>query len=106
MRQPRYRLRPGATQEKEQKAAKREYPDRTRKLGSELYVTIQDQKGPKESSLNKYGHNKRVLAPVIGHYGDASSGLSLILDLVARELTRKHTAFYNIGFSAAKALSK
>jgi len=34
--------------------------------------------------------------------------LSLILDLVAREINwemaRKHTAFYNIGFSEAKAL--
>jgi len=32
------------------------------------------------------------------------SDLSLILDLVAREMARKHTAFYNIGFSEAKAL--
>ena len=36
--------------------------------------------------------------------GNASSDLSLILDLVAREMARKHTAFYNIGFSEAKAL--
>ena len=28
-----------------------------------------------------------------------TSDLSLILDLVAREMARKHTAFYNIGFS-------
>ena len=45
----------------------------------------------------------RVLAPVTGRYGGASSDLSLILDLVAREMARKHTAFYNIGFSEAKA---
>jgi predicted secreted Zn-dependent protease len=41
------------------------------------------------------------------HWGgkrDASSDLSLILDLVAREMARKHTAFYNIGFSEAKDL--
>ena len=44
------------------------------------------------------------LAPVIGRYGGLSSDLSLILDLVAREVARKHTAFYNIGFSEAKAL--
>jgi len=43
-------------------------------------------------------------APVIGRYGVASSDLSPILDLVAREMARKHTAFYNIGFSEAKAL--
>ena len=50
----------------------------------------------------------RVLAPVIGRYGGASSDLSLILDLVAREINwemaRKHTAFYNIGISEAEAL--
>jgi hypothetical protein len=49
-------------------------------------------------------HRGRVLAPVIGRYGGASSDLSLILDLFAREMARKHTAFYNIGFSEAKAL--
>ena len=106
MREPRCRLRPGATLEKEQKAANRESPDRTREVGSELHGTRQDQRGPQESHLNEYGHNKRVLTPVIGHYGDASSDLSLILDLVAPELARKHTAFCNIGFSAAKATSK
>ena len=64
----------------------------------------QDQRGPIESELNEYGHRGRVLAPVIGRYGGASSDLSLILDLVPREMARKHTAFYNIGFSEAKAL--
>jgi len=48
--------------------------------------------------------NPNVLAPVIGRYGGASSDLSLFLDLVAREMARKHTASYNICFSEAKAL--
>jgi len=42
--------------------------------------------------------------PSIGHDGGASSDLSLILDLVAREMARKHTASYSIGFSEAIAL--
>jgi len=63
-------------------------------------------RGPIESELNEYGHKGRVLAPVIGRYGGASSDLSLILDLVARELARKHTAFYNIFFSEATAMFK
>ena len=75
-----------------------------RKLDSELHGSQQGQRGPIESELNEYGHRGRVLAPVIGRYGGASSDLSLILDLVAREMARKHTAFYNIGFSEAKAL--
>ena len=75
-------------------------------LDSELHDTQQDQRGPIESELNEYGHNGRVLASVIGRYGDASSDLSLIMDLVARELARKHTAFCNIGFSEAKAMFK
>ncbi len=95
---------PGATLEKRQKAVNKEYHDRTRKLDSELHGSQQDQRGPIESELNEYGHRGCVLAPVIGRYGGASSDLSLILDLVAREMARKHTAFYNIGFSEAKAL--
>ena len=83
-----------------------EYYDRGKKLDSELHGTQQDQRGPIESELNEYGHKGRVLAPVIGRYGGASSDLSLILDLAARELARKHTAFYNIGFSEAKAMFK
>ena len=79
-------------------AANKEYHDRTRKLDSELHGSQQDQRGPVECELNEYGHRGRVLAPVIGRYGGASSDLSHILDLVAREMARKHTAFYNIGF--------
>ena len=74
------------------------------KLDSELHGTQQEQRGPIESELNEYGHSGRVLAPVIGRYGGGSSDLSLILDLVAREMARKNTAFYIIGFSEAKAL--
>ena len=95
---------PGATLEKRQTAVNEEYHDRTRKLDSELHGSQQDQRGPIESELNEYGHRGRVFAPVIGRYGGASSDLSLILDLVAREMARKHTAFYNIGFSEAIAL--
>ena len=70
----------------------------------ELHGSQQDQRGPIESELNEYGHRGRVLAPVIGRYGGASSDLSPILDLVAREMARKQTASYNIGISEAKAL--
>jgi len=81
-------------------------PEKNWSLDSELHGTQQDQRGPIESELNECGHKGRVLAPVIGRYGGASSDLSLILDLVARELARKHTAFYNTGFSEAKAMFK
>jgi len=99
---------PGATLEKRQKAVNQEYHDRTTELDSELHGTQQDQRGQIESELNEYGHNGRVLAPVICRYGGASSDLSLtsIFDLAARELARKHTAFDNIGFSEAKAIFK
>ena len=60
------------------------YHDRTRKLDSELHSSQQDQRGPIESEINEYGHRGRVLAPVIGRYGGASSDLTLILDFVAR----------------------
>jgi hypothetical protein len=78
------------------------------KLDSEVHGTQQDQRGPIERELNKYGHNGRVPTPVIGLYRPwgASSDLSPMLDLVARELARKHTAFYYICFSEAKAMFK
>ena len=96
---------PGATLEKGQKAVNKKYHDRTMVLDLELHGTQEDQRGPIKSKLNEYGHCGRVLAPVIGQYGGASSDLSLILDLVAREMAPgKHTASYNIGFSEAKAL--
>jgi hypothetical protein len=90
---------PGATLEKRQKAVNKEYHDRTKTLDLELHGMQEDQRGPIESELNEYGHSGRVLAPVIGRYGGASCDLRLIL-----EMARKHTAFYNIGFSEAKAL--
>jgi len=77
---------PGATLEKRQTAVNKEYHDRTRKLDSELHGSQQDQRGPIESELNEYGHRGRVLAPVIGQYGGASSDLSLILVLVGLSL--------------------
>ena len=52
--------------------------------------------------MNEYGLSGRVFASVIGRYGGSSSDLSLILDLVAWEMPRKHTATYNIGFSKPK----
>jgi len=97
---------PAATVEKRQKAVNKEYHDRTKELDSELHGSQQVQRGPIESQLDEYGQLGRVLAPVIGRYGGVSSDLSLILDLVARELARKHTAIYNIGFSEAKAMFK
>jgi hypothetical protein len=97
---------PGITLEKRQKAVNKKYHDRTRKLDSELHGSQQDQRGPIESELNEYGRRGRVLAPVIGRFGGAFSDLSLILDLVAREMARKHTVFYNTGFSEAKAFCR
>ena len=60
---------PGATLEKRQRVVNQEYHDCTKKLDSELRGTLQDQRGPIEGELNEYGHNGRVLAPVIGRYG-------------------------------------
>jgi len=90
--------------EKRQKTVNNKYYDRTKKLDFELHGTHRDHRGPIESEVDEHGHSGHVLAPVIGRYGGASSDLSLILDLVAREMARKHTVFYNIGFSEAKAL--
>ena len=60
--------------------------------------TQEDQRGPIESDSTNTATTALFLDPVTGRYGGASSDLSLILDLVAREMARKHTASYNIGF--------
>jgi hypothetical protein len=96
--------------ENRQKAVNKEHHDRTRKLDFELQGTHEDQRGPIESELNECGHGGRALAALIGRYGGASSdlclmlGLCLMLDLVAREKARKHTATYKVGLSEARAL--
>ena len=91
---------PGATLEKRQKAVNKGHHDRTWKLDSELHGSQQDQRGPIESEVNEYGHRGRVLAPVIGRYGEASSDLIPMLDRVARAMARKHAASHGTGFLA------
>ena len=65
-----------------------------------------DEQGPVERELHEYGHNGRVLGPVIGVYGCGSSDLSLLRDLAAFQLARKHTEHHNMDFFQARAMFK
>jgi hypothetical protein len=67
-------------------------------------LTASPQRGPIEAELIKFGHSGWDLAPIIGMSGGTSTDLSLILDLVARELAIKHTSYCIIDFSEAKTI--
>ena len=48
----------------------------------------------------------RVLGPVIGIYRSGSNDLSLLRDLAASELVRKHLEYNNMGFFQAREMFK
>ena len=75
-------------------------------LDHTIHGTLPDEQGPVERELHEYGHNGRVLGPVIGIYGCGSSDLGLLRDLAASELARKHTEHHNMDFFQARAMFK
>ena len=87
---------PGATLEKRQKAVNKEYHDRSRKLDSELHGSQQDQMSTATGAvfLPQSLADTGVLPLISPSFWTLSLG----------EMARKHTAFYNISFSEAKAL--
>ncbi len=68
-------------------------------LDAIVHNTPPDEQGPVERELREYGHGGRVLGPVIGVYGSGSNDLSLLRDLAASELARKHLEHHNMDFS-------
>ena len=60
---------PGATLEKRQSSVNKEHHKRAKDPGADLHGTPPVQQGPIEPELNEYGHNGRVVAPIIGLYG-------------------------------------
>jgi len=75
-------------------------------LGAIFHDTPPDEQGPVQRELREYGHGRRVLGPVIGAYGSGSNDLSLLRDLAASELARKHQEYQNMGFFQARSIFK
>jgi len=61
-------------------------------------------RGPVQRELREYGHDGRVLGPIIGVYGSGSNDLKLLRDLAASELARKHLEYHNMDFFHARAM--
>ena len=74
--------------------ANREYLARARKLDTEL-GTPAETKGPFEAELRSYGKDGRVIIPVVGAFGEMSSDVYAIIDLVASMLTHEHLSYYS-----------
>ena len=51
-----------------------------------------------------YGREGRVIIPVVGAFGEMSSDVYAIIDLVASVLTQEHLSYYNEHPSAIKGM--
>jgi len=83
--------------------ANRKYLTRARKLDAEL-GTPAETKGPFELELRSYGKDGRVIVPVVGAFGEMSSDVYAIIDLVASILAHEHLSYYNEHPSAIKGM--
>ena len=82
------------------------YHSTAKELDAIVHGTPPTERGPVERELHEFGHDGRVLGPVIGVYGCGSSDLGLLRDLAASELARKHTEHHNVDFFQARAMFK
>ena len=81
-----------------------DYHASARRLDSRLHGTQSSERGPFESTLFEYGNGGRVLGPVVGAFGEASSDLGSLRDLCAHELAAKHVEYYRMTHGQARAL--
>ena len=82
------------------------YIKAAKKLGARIHGTPANQIGPIEQELREYGHNGRVLGPIIGCYGGGSPDLGRLRDLAATELARKHVEHNSMGHPQALGMFK
>ena len=54
--------------------------------------------------LRTYGQDGRVIIPVVGAFGEMSSDVYAIIDLVASILTHEHLSYYSEPPSAIKGM--
>ena len=83
--------------------ASRAYLTRARKLDADL-DTPAGTKGPFERKLEAYGKGGRVIIPVVGAFGEMSSDVYSIVDLVASVLTHEHLSHYTEDPAAVKGM--
>ena len=82
-----------------------DYHATARRLDSRLHDTLPSERGPFKRVLSEYGGaGGRVLGPVVGAFGEASSDLSLLRDLCASEMAQKHVEYFRMTVNQALGL--
>ena len=99
---------PGSAVEKRQSQVNRDYFNTAKKLDTNLHGTTADTApGPFTKVLLAYGNeNNRVLGPTVGFFGEASSDLNKLRDLVCAGLAERHIAHYRCELEQAKGLHR
>jgi len=92
-----------AVVDKRAREANKKYFTRARKLDAEL-GTPAETEGPFEKELRSYGKEGRVIIPVVGAFGEMSSDVYAIIDLVASVLTHEHLSYYSEHPAAIKGM--
>lgn len=93
----------GSVVEKRQEGVNTDYQRKVRKLDEEQGTTAGEQ-GPFTKKLHEYGRKGRVVAPVIGAFGEVSSDTYAISDLVASALAAEHCSYFADQPSSVKAM--
>jgi hypothetical protein len=94
----------GSAVNKRQRDVNRDYHNRVRKLDEDL-ETPEGEEGPFTKELKQHGRDSgRVVAPVVGAFGEMSSDAYAIADLVASLLAAEHSSFFNEKASEAKGM--
>jgi len=92
-----------AVVDKRAREANKKYFTRARKLDAELNTPAETE-GPFEKELRSYGKEGRVIIPVVGAFGEMSSDVYAIIDLVASVLTHEHLSYYSEHPAAIKGM--
>ena len=89
-----------------QRKVNSDYHARAKRLDRTLHGTRNDEKGPFETILSQYGEDGRVLGPVIGFFGEASSDLAMIRDMVVSPLAKNFCDLFKCSTAEATNLFK
>jgi hypothetical protein len=94
----------GNAVDKRQAQVNTDYHATALRLDSRLHGTLPGERGPFTRTLFEYGAEGRVLGPVVGAFGEASSDLRSLRDLCAHELAAKHVEHFRMTNDQARCL--
>jgi hypothetical protein len=89
-----------------QKEVNQEYYAAAAKLDRKHHDTPQGSDGPYASILQNHGEEGRVMGAVTGFFGEVSSDIDKIGDLISTQLAIKHQKYFRCTESHAIAISK